>query len=130
MEALGQIQDAITETQRTIRQLGPGFSALADQVSGGYVSGGLRSLIRCCRSLRQARTGESGYYAGELEWILVNDFGCEQILPPAGAPFDALTMVRQDAGAGGSRVAETVCCGWRLGEHILEKAVIIPETEA
>lgn len=126
MAALKEIQAAMAETQRTIRQLGPEFNAVSERVNGGFVSGGLRSLIRCCRSLRQAGTREAGYYADELEWILANNFGCESILPTDGAEFDPLTMVRQDAAAGGNRVARTVCCGWRLGEHILGKAVIIP----
>ena len=129
LHLLGQIQAAMTETQRAIRQLGPNFSTVMECVNGGYVAGGLKNLIRCCRSLRQANTTETDYYAKELEWVLLNNFGCQQIVPASGASFDALTMAWQDAAAGGSRVARTVYCGWMLGDSILEKAIIIPETE-
>lgn len=129
LAALGEIQTAMLEVQRTIRQLGPGFNAVTERVNGGFLSGGLCNLIRCCRSLRQARTKEADYYAQELEWILVNDFGCERFQPVTGTPFDPLLMVRQDVSAAGDRVACTVNCGWRMGDHILEKAVITPATE-
>ena len=92
LEALKSIQDAMMETQKNIRQLGPDFSRVLERVNGGFVAEGLRNLIRCTRTLRQAATVEGDYYAEELEQILAQDFGCEKITPLTGSSFESESM--------------------------------------
>lgn len=129
LSSMQEIQSAMMEVQRLIRQVGPAFGNLTDRVNGGFVAGGVRNLIRCSRSLRQLGTDEAKYYAEELERILTGDFGCEKIWPAAGAAIDPLTMAKLDASAPGNAVQAVVYSGWRMEETILEKAVVLPMKE-
>lgn len=129
LSSMQEIQSAMMEVQRLIRQVGPSFGNLTDRVNGGFVAGGVRNLIRCSRSLRQLGTDEAKYYAEELERILTGDFGCEKIWPAAGAAIDPLTMAKLDASAPGNAVQAVVYSGWRMEETILEKAVVLPMKE-
>lgn len=126
LASMQEIQSAMMEMQRLIRQVGPAFGNLTERVNGGFVAGGVRNLIRCSRSLRQLGTDEARYYAEELERILAGDFGCEKIWPAAGDAIDPLTMAKLDASAPGNAVQAVVYGGWRMEETILEKAVVLP----
>lgn len=124
LTSLREIQGAMMEVQRQVRQLGPTFRDITEHINGGFAIGGLKDLIRCSRSLYQLGSDEAKYYAAELEQILANDFGCEKIQPVIGQPLDLLTMSKVDADDLGQQVKEILYTGWRMGETVLEKAVV------
>ena len=124
LTSLREIQGAMMEIQRHVRQLGPTFRDINEHVNGGFAIGGLQDLIRCSRSLYQLGSDEAKYYAAELEQILANDFGCKKIQPTIGQPLDLLTMSKVDDDDLGQQVKTVLYAGWSMGETVLEKAVV------
>ena len=129
LAAMQDIRSAVLEMQKAVQRVEPAFSNLTEQVKGGFAAEGLRGLIQCSRSLRQLGSEEGKYYAGEIERILTEDFGCEKIWPAAGEAVDLRTMTKLDAAAPGNRVQAVVYGGWRMEETVLEKAVVLPVKE-
>ena len=129
LAAMQDIRSAVLEMQKAVQKVEPAFSDLTEQVKGGFAAEGLRGFIQCSRSLRQLGSEEGKYYAGEIERILTEDFGCEKIWPAAGEAVDLRTMTKLDAAAPGNRVQAVVYGGWRMEETVLEKAVVLPVKE-